>query len=681
LGFPQFDNTSQCGDPDTLSVLVFTDSPGEILGFDLTLNLVDGLQYGGIAETQYGGNTTIAYAGGSPTSPEFSLGGVTDPDDVMVANIGLVPNCDLDLANLYKISFDYEFTFQDTSGNIIECEGTYEISQEFNSALKRPELNMNTVSPITRVLANLGTEYCQTMIVSQDGLQAELNEMNFEVCNFPTADPNVAITKFTANGIDLPFAVAGDSLTTALVDGSYFLTNSAPNPTNEKFNTAEKITFQVCYQADLCPESSIFNPVFKAWYGCEGDTCNITSQAATVKVQPNGASDPIASASFSGPVEICGDAGTITLSVTNPGGPGLENSYTDMSVGYETCERTNLGIGEVRIAGTVLSEDDYTWIGDDLTINFDSLPLIAGSGLTDADGDGNFDDLEGGATVNLEIDMIILCGVMEVDPTSLDCPSINCPFANFFVQAKSNCGNAFNRFPPVDPFNINYGPTGVENNGEVNIGSVTAPIQGYDFGKHGTATNVNTPLPPAVIPYEFCYEFASENVAPCPAGASYGLKLTFSGNPNIVQDYEVVPGSISFSADGGADIPIADSDAMFMTPDPADMGIRMLTIEGGAANDMVCYKMMIQLDTAFCGPKQYVAVSQQVVETCPDCEMPGVDCDIVKACKNTQFVSDPDFYDCPCILGHSIEVTRKNLGYTDHTLSPILDLVIPCRFV
>ena len=31
IGFPQFDNTSQCGDADTLSLVVFTDAPGQNL--------------------------------------------------------------------------------------------------------------------------------------------------------------------------------------------------------------------------------------------------------------------------------------------------------------------------------------------------------------------------------------------------------------------------------------------------------------------------------------------------------------------------------------------------------------------------------------------------------------------------------------------------------------------------
>ena len=46
IGFPQFDNTSQCGAPDTLSLLIFTDAPGDILGFDLTVLLEDGIEYG-----------------------------------------------------------------------------------------------------------------------------------------------------------------------------------------------------------------------------------------------------------------------------------------------------------------------------------------------------------------------------------------------------------------------------------------------------------------------------------------------------------------------------------------------------------------------------------------------------------------------------------------------------------
>ncbi len=668
IGFPQFDNTSQCGDADTLSVLVFTDAPVEILGFEMQINLDDGLIYGGFSETQYGGNTSIAYAGGSTTCPKFSLSGVTDPDNVMIANVGLVPDCNLDLTKLYKISFEYEYIYQDTLGNIFECEGVYEIAEEFNSGLKRPELNMNTVSPLTRVLTSLGSPYCQTMLVSQDGLQASLNEMNFLVSNFPTTDPNLSIVSIKANDIDLPITIEGDSTVSVFVDGSYFLSNTSQNPTNEKFNTGEKIEFEVCYQSDLCPSSSIFNPVYQAWYGCEGDTCNITSQTATVIVKPTGAADPIATADFDGPLEICGNAGTISLTITNPGDAGLENTYTDLSVGYETCERTNVGIAEVRVAGTVLSESDYEWIGDDLTVHFDSLDMIPGSGLTDVDGDGYFDDLVGGASVSLEIDMEIVCGVMEVDPTSLECPTINCPFAVFFVKANSNCGNTFTRFPPVVPFNINYGPTGVNNENEVNIGSDDNPIFGYDFGQHGTKENVTTALPAAVIDYEFCYDFGAENVSPCPAGAQYGLKLTFAGSSRIVQDYEVVPGSIYYNADGGADVSIPDANAVFMTPDPTDQGVRMLNVSGGEGTDMVCYKMQIQLDTAYCAPTQFVAVSQQVTEYCPDC-----DCTIVKACKNTQFSSDPQFYDCPCLLGHNVEVTRKNLGYTDHTMSTKVD--------
>jgi len=477
------------------------------------------------------------------------------------------------------------------------------------------------------------------------------------------------LVSMSANGVDLPFMADGDSTFVAAVDGSYFLSNTSPNPTDDNFDTGEKIEFEVCYQADMCPENSLFNPVYKASFGCDGEVCNITSQAATVNVAPTGAADPVATAAFSGPIEICGDDATISLTIENPGAAGLENVYTDLSVGYETCEMTNIGVTAVRVNGMDLPSEAYGWEGDDLFVNFDSLTVDfdgVGVGVDDVDGDGFVDDLPGGSTVSLEIDLGVICGVMPVDPGSLECPTINCPFATFFVEAKSNCGNTFNKFPPVDPFNLMYGPTAVDNIGEVNIGSANNPILGYDFGIHGESPVGNDRI--GTIDYEYCYEFGSENIDPCPSGAEYGLKLTFSGTPRVVQDYEVVPGTITFSADGGPDMAIPDANATFMTPDPADPGIRMLTIEGGAANDMVCYKMQMQLDTAYCGPPQFVAVSQQVTEFCPDC-----DCTIVKACKNTQFKSDPIFYDCPCLIGHEIEVTRKNLGYTDHTMTTKVD--------
>ena len=677
IGFPQFDNTSQCGDPDTLSFLVFTDAPGDILGFDLKVNLVDGLTYGDIAETQFGGNTSISYAGGSPTCPEFSLSGVTDPDDVMVANIGLVPDCNLDLANLYEVSFEYEYTYQDTMGNIIECEGTFDLSQELNSALKRPELNMTTPSPSVANITALGTPRCQNITVSQDGLQASIKEMEFAVCGF-ASDGNLTVSSMSANGIALPFTEnLADSIITASIDGSFFMSNTSPNPTDDRFNTGEKMVVRVCYNADECPTSSQMPLTYKAYYGCDGDICNITTQATSLNVVPTGAADPIVTASFDGPVEVCGEAGTISLVLENPSSDDFQNAYTDLRIGFETCEQSNLGIVGVRLNGMPLPSSAYGYEGDDLFVTFADLNTDfdgAGVGLEDLDMDGNVDDLGGGQSISVELDIAVLCGVNEVDPTALDCPSIDCGFATFYVRAKSNCGNQFTRFPTVDnAFSIQYGPTAVSNVGEVNLGEDTAPIFGYDFGKIGEKPMGTILTGMATV--ELCYDFNAENMSPCPSGADLSFKMSFSGDSRMVQDFEVVPGSMSYTVDGGAPNSIADGSETWMS-DPLDDGKRMLIVDGGSETGVVCYQVGIQLDTAYCGPIQYIAVSQQVIEYCEDC-----DCEIVKACKNTQFGIDPEFYDCPCLVGHTISPSRKNYGFADHAMTIPLtkeDVLMSC---
>ena len=83
------------------------------------------------------------------------------------------------------------------------------------------------------------------------------------------------------------------------------------------------------------------------------------------------------------------------------------------------------------------------------------------------------------------MDIGVLCGVIDVDPSSIDCPSINCDFWQFHVRAKSNCGNQFTKFPSVDGFDISYGAVTVDNPNEENVGTDNAPLFAHNFGQHG----------------------------------------------------------------------------------------------------------------------------------------------------------------------------------------------------
>ena len=91
-GFPQADDINVCGDPDTLSLLVFTDDPGEIRGFEMTVNMVNGMRYAGFEDTHYGGCTGVSNSDPDPNNPSFIANGISC-EDIFVANIGVTADC------------------------------------------------------------------------------------------------------------------------------------------------------------------------------------------------------------------------------------------------------------------------------------------------------------------------------------------------------------------------------------------------------------------------------------------------------------------------------------------------------------------------------------------------------------------------------------------------------------
>ena len=185
-GFPQTDDLNVCGDPDTLSILMFTDAPGQIAGFEFTVNMVSGMRYAGFEEAHYGGCTDLSNTNPDISSPEFIGTGLTC-GDIFVANIGVTADCSVDLANNdYFIEIEYSYTYFPPTGGSIKCSGVQTLENDFNGALKVPVLNMFTPNPIDVTVTSLGTPACQTFTISQDGLQAYLDEFKFAICGLDT---------------------------------------------------------------------------------------------------------------------------------------------------------------------------------------------------------------------------------------------------------------------------------------------------------------------------------------------------------------------------------------------------------------------------------------------------------------------------------------------------------------
>jgi len=279
-GFPQANSLSICGDPDTLSLLVFTDDPGEIQGFEMTVNMVGGMRYAGFEATHYGGCTDISNADPDINSPVFIANGITC-NDIFIANIGVAADCAVDIVNNdYTIEIDYEYVYFPPTGGAIKCKGTHIIDNNYNFALKRSVLNMFSPSPIDATVTGIGTPACQTLTISQDGLQAYVNEFQFAVCGVDLgASSSISVASITGNGID---ALSGaiynpaDTSFTVTFNDAHFPSNTSPNPVDGKMNTNEKIKVEICYQIANCPDAASIPFTYKAWYGCYDEICQTT---------------------------------------------------------------------------------------------------------------------------------------------------------------------------------------------------------------------------------------------------------------------------------------------------------------------------------------------------------------------------------------------------------------------
>ncbi len=665
-GFPQANNLNVCGEPDTLSLLIFTDDPGEIKGFEMTVNMVQGMRYAGFEDTHYGGCTDISNADPDINSPVFIANGITC-GDIFVANIGVTADCTVDIVNNdYVLEVEYEYVYFPPTGGAIECKGSYTLDNDFNSSLKESVLNMFTPSPIDVTVTGLGTPACQTLTISQDGLQAYVNEFQFAVCGLDIEGTSpVSISSMTANGIDIlagaTYNPADTSITTT-IDGTHFPNNGSPNPADERMNTNEKVTVEICYEVANCPEGSDIPFAYKAWYGCFEEICQTTGQGSFLKVRPTGSMLPDITASLDNGITICGSDATVTTTIENPNTDTEQNVYTDVSLGFQACGLEQLIITEVTINGENVPPL-YMVIGDDIDIDL-SMNTNPNIGLVDYDGDGFFDDLPGGAApLNVTVKFNLACGVGG-PYGGTDCPVINCENVQFYFKGKTNCGNAFRGFPSTDGFNLLYGQTAASNPTEIDLNS-TGSVVGYDFGKY---SNDGAPIASrnsSTQEVTFCFDFGKENIEECPSGPDTRFVVQLAGPPTVIPDFEFVAGSAMLSTDGGTSYSaVADSEVDYVLIDDSNAE---LTINAGTTDAQLCYKYQLELDTCLCLPIQYIAVTQQVISTCTDCEP---DCDLVKGCRNTLFKVDPECTNCECLAEYFTERNdRTNFGYTDKTMT------------
>ena len=659
-GYPQIDDLNVCGAADTLSMIIFTGDPGDIKGFEFEIDLPDGIEYAGWEYAQLGG-TTISAADPDPNRPTFLVDGITG-DSLVIVNIGLRANCEVDKTENLFFDYNFDYVFVDTLNVVHECSGTFTPSEEFNSSVHIAVLNMlSPLDPEEATVTELGDPVCQTISLSQDGLSAYLDSFKFEIVGLELFGGDIVLDKIEVNNILVPSSDilynAGTQTTSFNIDGTYFPANGLSNPADTQMNTNEVVEVAVCYTANSCPDAADLPFNYNAKWGCDEMTCEQSTQTSFIEIRPTG-SLPLDISSFlnTGGIEICGNPGMVTISVTNPNPDSDQFAYTDVQLGFQTCDKPNLDVTGITLNGVSVSLSTYTWEGSNIVIDLTSNTNPA-LGLDDHDMDGFYDDLKGGTTISGVIEMSVTCGIDAIG----DCANINCENVQFYVASQTDCGASVREYPSPDLFSLQFGADAVSNPTEVAINS-GGTVFGYDFG---TYSNDGAPISTGSSTQEvvFCYDFATTNIQSCPSGGDDYFVVDFSGDPRFILDMQFEPNSDSISIDGGATY-TAVNNATLVKPDDESA---TLTINGGSNNSTVCYKYSITMDSCLCMPVNYFVGRQQVIHTCPDCDG---GCEIVKACRDVTFKADPNCSDCDCIIRHHhVRTERLNLGYTDKTMT------------
>ena len=659
LGVPGFAETDElviCGAPDTLAFLIFIEEPGNISGAQMNVKFKQGMQYAGFESTAYASGT-ISNIDPNPSAPKFLLEGVTK--GVYVGYIGVEATCDADInAFDYMVDLDFSFIFEDASGNFMQCRQGVTPIRTYNSTIKEPVINFRSTPNTT--LKALGSEYCSTVTISQDGLNAYLTNFDFQICNLDLTG-NLMLKSIKIGSNDLSYSYDGVTKElSAQIDDSFFSDGS--------FDENEIVAIKTCYQIDDCPTENTQIVDYKASYGCHGDVCQSIQKTAEIRIRPSSGPEPFAIVEKLSNPGVCGDPGIIELSMyaVNKGTTVavLDSAlglFTDVTLGFETCATSSMDISRVVLGSTEIGPDQYRWVNGDLVVDFTTLTADpdGDGGLTDADKDGFFDDLPGDQELHLQIELSFVCA-LPPDPGSIACSSVDCSFAKFFVNAKRDCGQSFTFEPEVEEFDIVNGATYVELKDQDDI---TKTLLGYKFGTVGNNGSCN-PLAKKEKEIEFCYIYEIENVDSCPeANTSNELQVVFSGSPLIVNDVQFKVGSGELYVDGA--LSQSGFTGTFTSIDNSNR-VMSLPIGDVSVGKEICYRYTLEADTAQCSPAVYMTGTHQVIETCTQ---DGCTCKTVKACDTALFQSDPSDCGCVCDISSGANIRRYNLGYTDPSMT------------
>ena len=536
-GYPQVSDLSLCGVADTVSMLLYNAGDCPISNLILTVNFDSGLAYGGFVEEQYG-KSVVEFDVSDASNPQFLITNA-DSAEVYIVNFGISADCDVDFNSQDPLNFDisYEYTYENSVSGTTTCLGVEPEIGNFNNGIKVPVLNVLSISPVTTTLTSSNAPLCQNIRVRQDGLGAKLGEFNFDVCGYAS---EYTIAAYRTGAPDyMPIDYTIDPVTnnlSGIVTGEHI---ALIGNGDEIMDANEEIILQVCYQAEGCLDEPMFLE-YKASYGCNGKTCgDVSSIEGAVVYSPDFGANAVATSNMIQYGGICGNNLSFDVSLISSNIDPLDGLWEDVVVKFNACLGGNMELVAVNMNGAPLPAAAVIQSGSVIELDFSQLtmdPDAAGLGLEALDGDGIFNDLPGGNTIDFSVEIAIGCA----DDGSMNCNALACSISNIEVNGKRNCGQDFQQFAALDtPIEFYYGETSQSNNNMIITGH-TSPITEV------VVTTANT-WEPFVEGYTFSYEFGSNNITPCPTGAGnlYAV-ATVNANGNRINHLRYEDGSATY---------------------------------------------------------------------------------------------------------------------------------------
>lgn len=452
-------NLIVCGNTTTVTVSISNTSldATTLTNLQAQLQLFKGVQFVSFNAAQ--SSSGISIIDTNKTNPKFSIGSLTVGNPIYISYT-IRANCDytdtLTKNNLLDVKDTWQFSFsKNNQSNVTESD----FCTSYRDQIRVPYLTM-AVSNTAGTSSHVGGLYQRTVKINNSSIGAYLKSMLYS--NVQGAAVSVLGVRVNGTSVNFLKTAIGnanqDTLVSYLIQGDVFKNNTGVANNDTLFDANETVLVTEDLILLSCSASRSSN--HSARWGCDDAYCNTIS--ATDLVQKSEGSVSVGFVSNPNGTDVVGGyctSGKASVIFKNNGAENsagaatMHNILAGMGVGNYLKSANGYIITALWIAGKNVPLHDTTTTA--LKNVFTSDPDGVGVGLTDADGDGVYDDLPIGQSFLMEVDYDV--SLTLNNPTQKFCFNNLSTGLSAFIQYGDNCNASNTDAHPgfFSPFNGN----------------------------------------------------------------------------------------------------------------------------------------------------------------------------------------------------------------------------------